>query len=62
MDVIAYQAAKIFAWLLPLSLIVVGGIALAKGYRWAGASFLCSGFRAWRLWEDASCFFSAAMP
>jgi len=46
MDAIAYQAAKIFAWLLPPSLIVVGGIALAKGYRWAGASFLCSEFRA----------------
>ena len=43
MDALAYQAAKIFAWLLPLLLLVVGGIAFTKGYRWAGASFLCSG-------------------
>jgi hypothetical protein len=42
-NVIAYQIAKAFAWLLPLSFVIVGGLALAKDYRWAGASFLCSG-------------------
>ena len=43
MNVLAYQVAKIFAWLLPVAFVVVGALALAKGHRWAGASFLCSG-------------------
>ena len=50
-NALAYQIAKIFAWLLPLAFVVVGGLALARGYRWAGASFLCSGLSglAWDL-------------
>jgi hypothetical protein len=42
-NVLAYQIAKGFAWLLPLSFVVIGGLAFAKGYRWAGACFLTSG-------------------
>ena len=43
MNALAYQVAKIFAWLLPVAFVVIGGLAVAKGYRSAGASFICSG-------------------